>query len=136
MNRDFIDVFKNDSFADLLAIKLIDCQLGYAKAQVTVTDELLNFHGFAHGGLIFSLADYVFAIASNSYGQTAVGLNAHASFLKPAKVGDLLICTAREVKRTTKIAVYEMKTTLETGELIATTEGMVYITNRPLRLDE
>lgn len=127
MDNELIDLFKADPYANLLTMTLHECKKGYAEVRLTVTERMLNFHGFAHGGLIFSLADYAFAAASNSHGRTAVGLNVHMSYLAPGKIGDELVCIATETKRTPKIALYDMKTRLSTGELIATMEGMVYI---------
>ena len=37
-----------------------------------VTDFMLNGHGSAHGGFIFSVADSAFAFACNTYNQRAV----------------------------------------------------------------
>ncbi|MGY0692445.1 PaaI family thioesterase [Virgibacillus sp. FSP13] len=127
MDKEKLDLFTSDPFANRLNIKLLECERGYAKASLVVSDDMLNFYGVAHGGLLFSLADYVFAVASNSHGNVAVGLNVHMSYLAPAKIGDELICMATEIKRTNKIAVYEMKTTQASGDLIGTMEGMVYI---------
>ncbi|WP_174615865.1 hydroxyphenylacetyl-CoA thioesterase PaaI [Virgibacillus ihumii] len=127
MDTELIDFFKQDPFASRLNIELLECDTGFAKTGLTIEDDMLNFHGYAHGGLLFSLADYAFAIASNSHGQIAVGLNVHMSYLEPAKEGDRLICTASEKKRTPKIAVYDIQIQLSTGEVVATMEGMVYI---------
>lgn len=127
MDKNLINRFKTDPFANLLNIELCKCEEGYAETRLTVTEEMLNFHGFANGGLIFSLADYAFAVASNSHGQTAVGLSVNMSYLAPAKLGDELICVAKEVKRTRKIAIYDLNVSERSQGLIATMEGMVYI---------
>jgi acyl-CoA thioesterase len=42
---------------------------------LTVTDAMTNFHGTAHGGVIFAISDMAFAAACNSHGQVAVALN-------------------------------------------------------------
>jgi acyl-CoA thioesterase len=126
MKPEMYDFFRSDPYAKKLNMKLLELKEGYAKTSIKVTEDMLNFHGSAHGGLIFSLADYAFAVASNSHGSIAVGLNIHMSYLAPANVNDELICVAEEKKRTTKIAVYELSIKNNTGELIATMEGMVY----------
>lgn len=126
MDTNMINYFKSDPFAKYLDIVLSKCEAGYAEAKLTITKDLLNFNGFANGGAFFSLADYAFAVASNSHGRTAVGLNVNMSYLAPGKVGDEVTCIAKEIKLTPKIATYEMKIRNASEELIATMEGMVY----------
>lgn len=126
MNNDVVEHMKKDAYANMLGLTLQYCQEGMAEVYLTVYEDMLNFHGSLNGGVIFSLADYAFAVASNSYGQVAVGLNVHMSYLAPGKVGDKLICTATETKKTPKIAVYQMIVKNESEEIIATMEGMVY----------
>jgi len=42
---------------------------------LTITDDMVNFHGLTHGGVIFAIGDMAFAAASNSNGQMAAALN-------------------------------------------------------------
>ncbi|HLR65561.1 PaaI family thioesterase [Virgibacillus alimentarius] len=125
-DKQMIDFFTSDPFANHLNIMLEHCEAGYAKVKMPITKDLLNFNGAANGGAIFSLADYAFAVASNSHGRTAVGLNVNMSYLAPGKKGEEIICIAKETKLTPKIATYEMKVYNASDDLIATMEGMVY----------
>lgn len=118
--------FSEDAYAKHLGIELVSLQEGAAKTQVTISEEHLNFNGACHGGLIFSLADYAFAAASNSHGQVAVGINVHMTYLAPGSLGECLTCTAVEIKKTARLALYEMTVRNEREELIARMEGMVY----------
>jgi uncharacterized protein (TIGR00369 family) len=52
---------KSDRYANFLGIQITKIERGYAQANLTVAEPMLNFYGFAHGGLIFSLADAAFA---------------------------------------------------------------------------
>ncbi len=45
---------------------------GTAELSMTVTREMTNGHGTAHGGYLFALADSAFAFACNSRGPRAV----------------------------------------------------------------
>jgi acyl-CoA thioesterase len=85
----------------------------------------LNSHGTVHGGAVFSLADAVFAAASNSHGVPAVAINVSISFLKAVTAGTLT-ARATEVSLNSTLATYEVRVTTETGELVATFQGMVY----------
>ncbi len=119
------EIFKRDPFAQKLNIELIDWGKGYAKTALTIMEDMLNFHDAAHGGLIFSLADYAFAVASNSHGQVAVGISTNMSYVAAGKLGERLICTATEINNNGRLAIYEMEVKAN-GELKARMEGMVY----------
>ncbi len=87
---------QKDLFANYLGATIEIIEPGYSCVSITVTEEMANFHGTTHGGLIFSLGDIAFAAASNSHGQTAVAMNVSISFLKASKPGDQLIAVAKE----------------------------------------
>jgi acyl-CoA thioesterase len=126
VKQDIVNIIKGDSFANKLGITLTQCEEGYAETMVEIDQSMTNFHGPAHGGLIFTLADYAFAAASNSYGQVAVGLNVHMSYLAPGLVGHTLRCIATEINRTPRIAVYRMTVKNDLDKTIASMEGTVY----------
>lgn len=74
-----------EPFAQFLGMKLTEMGEGTATAEIDIKKHMLNSHGTVHGAIIFSLADYVFAAASNSYGKTSVGLSTNVNFMAPAK---------------------------------------------------
>jgi acyl-CoA thioesterase len=115
-----------DPFCERLGIDLVDLSPGEAATELTVTDELLNFHGTPHGGAIYSLADAAFAAASNSYGDTAVALETNVSYLDAVEEGATLTATAEETHRTRRTAEYEVVVTDDTDARIATFRGRVY----------
>lgn len=116
----------NDALARYLGIKLIDMQPGYARAVMEVKQELLNGVEVTHGGAIFSLADVVFAAASNSHGPVALALNVNIHFIKATRLGAVLTATAREESVTRKTGVYRLEVRNELDDLVALAEGLVY----------
>ena len=116
---------ETDRFAKLLGIELLEIGEGRATARLEIKDEHLNTVDIAHGGAIFSLADFAFAAASNSHGNIAVGINANISFIKAAEKG-VLTAVANEISRNHKLATYSILVTNSEGELIASFQGMVY----------
>jgi acyl-CoA thioesterase len=90
-----------------------------------IKDHHLNGVGIVHGAAIFTLADLVFAMASNSHGTVAVAVNASISFLKAAS-GGTLFAEAKEISRNSKLASYTIRVTDESDDLIAIFQGMVY----------
>lgn len=119
------DFFKNDRFAQHSGIELTEIAEGRAKARMTIRDSHLNGVNLVHGGAIFTLADLVFAAASNSHGTVAVAINASIWFVKAATQGTLY-AEAAEVSRNPKLATYSIRVTDDAGEIVALFEGMVY----------
>lgn len=123
--EEIVKKLKEDPYASFLGIQLTELKEGYAQAELTIQDHMLNVHGTAHGAVIFALADYVFAAASNSYGKTAVGISTTTSFMNPGISGSTLKATAVEQKRNRKLAWYQIH--VESNKnLLATMEGIVY----------
>lgn len=121
-------VLKDEPFASFLGMKLTKLGPGTAEAELIPDDRMLNSHGTVHGAIIFSLADYVFLVASNSYGKIAVGVTTNVNFISAGKRGETLTANAKEIKKNHKLAWYKIEV-LNEKELIATMEAMVYRKN-------
>lgn len=119
------DFFDKDRFANHVGIELLEAAEGRAKACLTIAPHHLNAMGIVHGAAIFSLADLVFAVASNSHGTMAVALNVSISFFK-AVSGGTLTAEAKEVSRNPKIAAYTIRINDERDDEVAIFQGMVY----------
>jgi acyl-CoA thioesterase len=83
-----------DSASRAMGIEVTQCGDGRATARMTVRADMVNGHGIAHGGMLFSLADTAFACACNSFGPVAVAAAAEIVFVAPARLGDELTATA------------------------------------------
>lgn len=119
------EFFKGDKLAEYLGIELIDVSKGKAIAKMVVKDEHLNGISTVHGGAIFTLADFTFAVAANSHGRVTVAINANISFMKAITHGTLT-AVAREVSLNPKIASYTVNICNDEGELIAIFQGLAY----------
>ncbi len=119
------EFLKKDKFAKHCGIELLEVTEGKAKAKLDIQGHHLNSAGLVQGGVIFTLADLVFAAASNSHGTIAVAINASISFLKAATEGTLF-AEAKEVSINPKLASYSIDVTNDTKEIIAVFQGMVY----------
>ena len=117
--------FRNDRFAEYVGIELLEVAPGRARARLEIDDRHLNAVGVAHGAAIFSLADLVFAVASNSHGTVALGVNVSVSFMKAARRG-ILTAEAEEVSINPKLATYLIRVLDEEENLIALFQGTVY----------
>jgi acyl-CoA thioesterase len=118
--------FENDRFATYAGIKVVDISPGRAMTKMKVEDRHLNGIGTVHGGALFTLADFTFALAANSYGRVTVAINANISYLKAVKTGTL-IAEARELSKSSRISNYTVKIKEAEGEeLVAVFQGMAY----------
>lgn len=116
---------QQDRFAKHCGVELLEVSEGRAKARLDIKEDHLNGVGIVHGGALFTLADLVFAAASNSYGTVAVAINVNISYMKAVKDGTLF-AEATEVSRNPKLATYSIPVTTENGELVATFQGIAY----------
>ena len=116
---------ENDKFAEYVGIELLEVSEGKAKAKMEIKEHHLNGVKTVHGAAIFSLADLVFAVASNSHGTVAMGINVSISYLKAVKTGTLF-AEAKEVSINPKLATYDVKVIDDGNNLVATFQGMVY----------
>ena len=128
---DVIAQMKKDTFAQHLGIELIDMKPGRAKVQMRVGPEHCNSVGMVHGGVLFTVADYAFAVACNSYGTLAVAVNCHIAYLRPPE-GETLAAEAIEVSKSRRLGTYDVKITDGEGNLVAVFEGMAYRKGTPL----
>ena len=114
-----------DRFAKHLGVEMLEYSPGRAAARMTIQDHHLNSAGTVHGGAIFSLADAVFSVASNSHGTLAIAINVSISFFKAVKSG-ALTASAEEVSLNPKLATYLITVTDDAGNKIALFQGTVY----------
>jgi acyl-CoA thioesterase len=119
-----------DAFARHLGAELVEAGLGRAVVELTVAPEHLNFNGTCHGGVVFSLADTAFGLASNSHGAVAAAIDAHIGYPAPARKGDRLTATATEVTRSSQLALYRVDVRRGDGTVVGAFTGTVYITRR------
>ncbi len=118
---------QQDAFARLLGAHVEILGPGHSRASLTITEQMTNFHGMTHGGVIFALGDLAFAAAGNSRGQVAVALNVNIHFLRPSTVGDRLVAEARERHLEGRTGLYDITVIEETsGTLVACSQDLVY----------
>jgi len=124
-----VERIKNDNFIQFLGIEFMEIKPGYAKARIRISENMLNFHGVAHGGVIFSLADAVFAAASNAHGKRALALSVSIVYRSPVFVGEELVAEANEVSLGRTTALYNMEVRkADSGKLVASCQAVVYRT--------
>jgi len=119
------EFLRRDEFVKHCGIELVSLAPGHAVTRLKVQPWHLNAVGIVQGGAIFTLADYAFAVASNSHGTVAVGINVGITYMKSASSGTLT-AEAQEVALNPKLASYTVNVTDDGHGLIAIFQGLVY----------
>ena len=124
------EMMAEDKFSQWLGIETLLIEQGHCIIRMKVREEMVNGFGIAHGGIAFSFADSALAFASNAYGRLSVALECSISFAIAVKVGDELICEAKELSITNKTATYLMEIKNQKEQKVAFFKGTVYRTNK------
>lgn len=130
--ENLLRIFEKDYFAKSMGIEIVEIGKGFAKVSVRVNQQMLNSTGKTHGGAIFAVADFALAVASNSYGETAVSTNVSINYLSASEEGSLLEAVALEESRTHKTGLYRIDIKDEQGKKIAVALGSVYLLGKSL----
>jgi acyl-CoA thioesterase len=106
-------MWKEDDASKGLGMEILQIKAGEATLTMTVKPHMVNGHGIAHGGFIFLLADSAFAFACNSHNERTVAAQCNIAFIRPGKLGDRLIATARKISRTGRSGIYDVRVTVD-----------------------
>jgi len=121
------DLFDQDPYTRSQGFDLLAVTDDEVSVSLTVRDDQVNFHGGTHGGVLFSLADCAFSLASNASGEPAVAIDTHLAITAPSQMGDLLTATAREMTRGRSLATYRVDVTRPDGRTVALFTGTVFL---------
>jgi acyl-CoA thioesterase len=104
-------MWAEDDASKGLGMEIVDVGPGRATLAMTVKPHMVNGQRIAHGGFIFLLADSTFAFACNSRNERAVAAQCDITFIRPGKLGDRLVATAREISRSGRSGIYDIRVT-------------------------
>jgi acyl-CoA thioesterase len=104
-------MWAQDNASQGLGIERLKIAAGHAVLAMTVQPHMVNGHGTTHGGFIFALADSAFAFACNTYNERTVAAHCQISFIRAGKLGDRLVASAREISRSGRSGIYDIRVT-------------------------
>jgi len=116
-------LLQKDLASPWFGMQVKDLNEGYAVISLAVQDRHANGHGTCHGGVTFALADTAFAFACNSRNQPTVAQHNSISYIAPARPGDTLTATAKEVSLVGKNGLYDVTVTNQDSAIIAEFRG-------------
>jgi len=102
-------MWKEDEATQGLGMEIVEIKAGQATLAMTIQPHMVNGHKIAHGGFIFTLADSAFAFACNSHNERAVAAQGAITFIRPGKLGDRMVAVAREVSRSGRSGIYDVR---------------------------
>jgi acyl-CoA thioesterase len=106
-------MWKQDDASQGLGMEIVEIRPGRATLAMTVQPQMVNGQRIAHGGFIFTLADSAFAFACNSHNERVVAAQGNITFIRPGKLGDRLVASAREISRSGRSGIYDVQVTAD-----------------------
>jgi uncharacterized protein (TIGR00369 family) len=132
--RDRIErIFVHAPFVELLGVELVDVGEGWVKTRMILTDQLKQQHGFAHAGVVSTLADHTAgAAATTSVAEGSSVLTADYSIhlLRPAG-GDTLEAYG-EIVRAGRTLIVAQADVWAHGKQCARYTGTMAVVERPV----
>ena len=119
------EYFRGDLFATgngMVIDEISDCG---CVCSMEIRDDHRNALGGVMGGVIFTLADFAFAVSSNDGEKTTVALEAKINYLSGTK-GSRLTAVSRCVKEGNTTSVYSITVSDDLGKEIALFTGTGY----------
>jgi acyl-CoA thioesterase len=106
-----------------LGMRLDEVAVGRSRMSMTITEAMANGHGICHGGFIFALADSAMAFVANPRGEAAVAQHAAIAFVRPGRVGEVLVAECVERMHAGRSGMYDVRVCTADGELVAEFRG-------------
>lgn len=131
------EIFALDRYATAATgIEILEASEGFSKVCLKLDDRHRNASGMVMGAVYYTMADFAFAVASNSDpdGKLTVTLMSSISFLDACR-GDTLYAEAHVVKEGHRTSSYQMEVTDNLGTKVALVTSSGYRMNR-LMLDK
>ena len=125
------DFFDQDKFAKMVGAFIQEVSDGEVVCTLELNDNHLNAAGIVQGGVVFTLADFAFAVASNledwaaGTGAVTISQSSNITFFRPAK-GEQLIARTSCLQKGRKISVYRVAVTDNSGANVAEMTGNAY----------
>jgi acyl-CoA thioesterase len=104
-------------------IKIEEAREDYARVSMKVRADMLNGHGYLHGGMTFALADTAFAYVCNGANHASMAAQASIVFLDKVGEGETLVAEAQEVAREGRAGVTRVTVRSDDGRTVAEFTG-------------
>ena len=120
------EFFSGDEFATKNGMYIVSADEGDAVVSVEIGDRHHNAVGGVQGGVLFTLADFAFAVATNCGDKIVVSVKCDISFMHATR-GTRLIAHAVEKSSTRKLVFYDVEICDDLDVLIASVSFTGYV---------
>ena len=110
-------------------LEVITLEEEHSVIRIKCSERTNNPYGFAHGGVLLTLADAAAGTTACMCGKYVTTVNANLNFLLPAKDTEYIYCESRMLRRGTHLAVYEVKIKDDRARLLDSGEFTFFITS-------
>jgi len=124
------DLIANEKSLSWFGFRVEAARDGNATVTITILPEQANAHGFAHGGVLFALADQALAMAANTLLPFAVTSEAQIQYLVPVRAGNEVVARARTAHHDQRRAVIDVEVSVN-GETVALLRGTAKASRQP-----
>lgn len=134
---DIRQTFSKDLYAtEATGAQILEAGEHFARCGVTLTPIHRNAMGAVMGGVLFTIADFAFAVAANSNGLEWVSLESSIHYLSSAPSQQIFAST-KCIRQGRTTCLYEIELRNENDHLLAivTTSGMRIVPQSPQKLD-
>lgn len=113
------EYFSNDKYAtEVSNAEIIEVGENYSRCQLVLDARHKNARGFVMGGVSFTLADFAFAVATNTTEKGTVTVTSQISFTSAPK-GNVLFAECTPVKEGRRNCFYTVRITDDLDTLVA-----------------
>ena len=106
-------MWKEDDASKGLGMEIVQIRPGQATLTMTVSRTWSTATASRMAVSSFCWRIPTFAFACNSHNERAVAAQCNISFILPGKLGDRLTATAREISRTGRSGIYDVRVTVD-----------------------
>ena len=110
--------FSHDLFVQGIGAQIVELSQEKTVVKTTVLPAHQNANGYAQGGMLYTVADYAFALHANYLHGPAVTQGGRVQYLIPVKVGEELTFTATETAHAGHNTVSEVVVKNNAGEIV------------------
>lgn len=122
------DFFDKDGFVKLAGIEIVDVTEEKAVVTANITDAHRNAHGSVQGGMLYTLADFAFAVLGNFKHPLTVTQVGQISYIKAA-ITDKVTATATELVQAGRNTVCEVVIQDDKGDVVCVCNFNGFIKN-------
>lgn len=126
-------IFTRAPFMDLLGVRLVDVGDGWVETELAITDRLKQQHGYAHAGVVSTLADHTAGAAATTAvgdGQSVLTADYTIHLLRPA--GGETLRSRGEIVRAGRALVVAQSDVWADGSHCARYTGTMAVVDRPV----